>query len=65
MQLAEILRNRIEKQQYTHNKEKFSITISIGVHKIAGTDTINQAITKADTNLYKAKEQGRNRCIIS
>jgi PleD family two-component response regulator len=29
------------------------------------TDTINQTITKADTNLYKAKQQGRNRCILS
>jgi diguanylate cyclase (GGDEF)-like protein len=65
MQLAEQLRNQIEKERYTQDDKIFSISISIGLHQIAATDTINQAITKADTNLYKAKEQGRNRCIIS
>lgn len=65
MQLAEMLRSKIEEEPYIQNDQIFSITISIGLHQIAATDTINQAITKADTNLYKAKEQGRNRCIIS
>jgi diguanylate cyclase (GGDEF)-like protein len=65
MQLAEKLRSQIEKKPYTQDDKIFSISISIGLHQIAATDTINQAITKADTNLYKAKEQGRNRCIIS
>jgi diguanylate cyclase (GGDEF)-like protein len=65
MQLAEMLRSKIEKKQYTQHNTIFSITISIGLHQFSATDTINQAITKADTNLYKAKEQGRNRCFIS
>jgi diguanylate cyclase (GGDEF)-like protein len=65
MQLAEKLRSKIEETQYKQDDKTFSITISIGLHQIASTDTINQAITKADTNLYKAKEQGRNRCILS
>jgi diguanylate cyclase (GGDEF)-like protein len=64
MQLAEKLRNKIEKAQYKQDDKNFSVTISIGLHQIDKTDTINQAITKADSNLYKAKEQGRNRCII-
>jgi diguanylate cyclase (GGDEF)-like protein len=65
MQLAEKLRSKIEETQYKQDDKTFSITISIGLHQMASTDTINQAITKADTNLYKAKEQGRNRCILS
>tara|TARA_R110002153_G_scaffold13189_4_gene49304 strand:- start:1818 stop:2906 length:1089 start_codon:yes stop_codon:yes gene_type:complete len=64
MQLAEKLRRKIAETQYKHDDKTFSVTISIGLHQIAATDTINQAITKADTNLYKAKKQGRNRCII-
>jgi diguanylate cyclase (GGDEF)-like protein len=64
MQLAEKLRRKIAETQYKHDDLTFSVTISIGLHQIATTDTINQAITKADTNLYKAKKQGRNRCII-
>jgi diguanylate cyclase (GGDEF)-like protein len=65
MHLAEKLRNKIQIEQYTHQDKTFSITVSIGLHQVAASDTINQAISKADTNLYKAKEQGRNRCIIS
>ena len=64
LQLAEKLRCEIAVTQYKQNDKTFSVTVSIGLHQIAATDTINQAITKADTNLYKAKEQGRNRCII-
>jgi diguanylate cyclase (GGDEF)-like protein len=64
IQLAEKLRRKIEETQYEQDDKTFSVTISIGLHQIVSTDTINQAITKADTNLYKAKEQGRNRCII-
>ena len=64
MLLAEKLRRKIAETQYKQNDITFSVTISIGLHQIDSTDTINQAITKADTNLYKAKEQGRNRCII-
>lgn len=64
MQLAEKLRSKIEETQYKHDDKTFNITISIGLHQFTSTDTINQAITKADTNLYKAKEQGRNCCIL-
>ena len=65
MQLAEKLRTKVEKEQYTQDDKNFSVTVSIGLHQIVETDTINQSITIADTNLYKAKEQGRNRCIVS
>jgi diguanylate cyclase (GGDEF)-like protein len=64
MHLAEKLRSKIEQTQFKQKEKIFSVTISIGLHQIASTDTINLAITKADSNLYKAKEQGRNRCII-
>ena len=65
IKLAEKLRRKIEKEAYTQDDKIFSITISIGLHQITATDTIDQAITKADTNLYMAKEQGRNRCILN
>jgi diguanylate cyclase (GGDEF)-like protein len=64
MKLAEMLRTKIEKTQYKQDDKIFSVTVSIGLYQMTSTDTINQGITKADTNLYKAKEQGRNRCII-
>jgi diguanylate cyclase (GGDEF)-like protein len=64
MQLAEKLRSKIEETQFLQDEKTFKITISIGLHQIDSTDTINQAITKADSQLFKAKEQGRNRCVI-
>jgi diguanylate cyclase (GGDEF)-like protein len=65
MQLAEKLRREVLKEAYTQDDKIFSITVSFGLHQITATDTIDQAITKADTNLYIAKEQGRNRCILN
>lgn len=65
MQLAQNIRIKIEETQYKQDDKTFSVTVSIGLHQIDPTDTISQAITKADSNLYKAKEQGRNRCIIN
>jgi diguanylate cyclase (GGDEF)-like protein len=64
MQLAEKLRTNIEKTEFRQLDKTFNVTISIGLHQITSNDTINQAISKSDTNLYKAKEQGRNRCIL-
>ena len=41
MQLAEKLRTKVEKEQYTQDDKNFSVTISIGLHQIAVTDRIN------------------------
>lgn len=62
--LAEKLRAKIEQTQYHHDDQTFNITISIGLHQIVENDTINKAISQADSNLYKAKENGRNRCVL-
>lgn len=64
MHLAEKLRCKIQETQYKQGDKFFSVTISIGIHQISSNDSINQAISKADSSLYKAKDQGRNRCII-
>jgi diguanylate cyclase (GGDEF)-like protein len=41
MQLAEKLRRKIKEKRYKQDDKVFSITISIGLHQIASTDTIN------------------------
>ena len=64
MLLAEKLRTKIAETQYKQDQKTFTVTISIGLHQFAATDTISQAITIADSSLYKAKQQGRNRCIL-
>ena len=62
---VKLSKRQILKEAYTQNDKIFSITINIGLHQITATDTIDQAIIIADTNLYTAKEQGRNRCVFN
>ncbi len=63
MTLAEKLRKKLESIEFTHNNKTFSITVSMGVHQFTTLDTIDDAINAADANLYRAKSEGRNRCI--
>lgn len=45
--------------EYVGNK-----TVSIGISQIYGNDTIESCVERADKNLYKAKDSGRNRVIV-
>lgn len=65
MQLAEKLRKKVETTSFQQQGKVFNVTVSIGIHQLGPKETINQAISKADTNLYQAKEQGRNRCVLA
>ncbi len=59
---AEKLRALVKKNiQCIENKE---ITISIGVSEFRKTDTKDSFFKRADENLYRAKESGRNKVII-
>jgi diguanylate cyclase (GGDEF)-like protein len=63
-QLAEKLREKIASTQYQYKDKTFNVTVSFGLYQFTKDDTIDEAINKADKNLYQAKQQGRNRCII-
>lgn len=45
------------------NKKKIDVTVSIGSKYIKDKETIENSVSKADKNLYKAKETGRNKVI--
>ncbi|MGS2720532.1 GGDEF domain-containing protein [Paraglaciecola aestuariivivens] len=62
--LAEKLRKEIESEEFQHKDKTFNVTVSFGIHQLTEQDSIHQAISKADKNLYAAKTQGRNLCII-
>lgn len=60
--LAEKLRARIEGYSVHAPKGEVHITVSIGIAKLDPTTaTLEQVISNADTALYQAKQNGRNR----
>ncbi len=65
---ALILLNRIReslaKKPLKYKDDKISLTVSIGISQFEGDDTSDIAFGRADEALYKAKESGRNQCII-
>ncbi len=62
---AEKLRKIVEKAAFHSNGKKISITISCGITQFTEDDTDESAFNRADEALYKAKNNGRNQCIIS
>lgn len=68
LRISERLRNIIETSPIQiHGQADIPITVSIGMTQYAATspETIQNLINKADFALYQAKEQGRNKVIMS
>lgn len=61
-ELAEHLRLKIEKYDFKVIGHK---TSSFGVTSFKAGDTIESLLKRADDNLYKAKENGRNQVVYS
>ena len=59
--LAERLRLKTSRHEFTFAGESLPVTISAGVCSIAKTGSINELLKQADLHLYSAKETGRNR----
>lgn len=62
--IAERIRVQCEKTYLIHQGDTFRITVSLGIAQLSASETHFEAlILKADTLLYQAKKQGRNRAI--
>lgn len=60
--IAEKIRKNIESITINIGDKHIKFTISLGVSKVQENDeTLNDAIKRADINLYKAKKAGKNR----
>lgn len=60
--LCERIRKAVEEHEFYHNNVKVNLTVSLGVSSIS--ESINSSellLNAADTNLYKAKNSGKNR----
>jgi diguanylate cyclase (GGDEF)-like protein len=60
---SEKVRNAIQSATYCNGQQGF-VTASLGVSKLGNPPDFDLAFQKADKAVYKAKELGRNRCII-
>ena len=66
MQFAEKVRQMIEKAQFRFEDTEIPVTVSIGVSSIRPEiSDPNDFVRMADTHLYEAKAQGKNRVIGS
>ena len=65
--VAERIRSVIEKNKFLFDEHEIRITASIGVSELLylDTDWLSTAYRKADKALYKAKNSGRNQCVIA
>jgi diguanylate cyclase (GGDEF)-like protein len=64
--IAEGIRSAIEAARFKFDNNEYSTTISIGVAEYDGESTKDELIGKADSALYQAKRQGKNRvCVYS
>lgn len=61
MMLAERIRRTIETYEYMYGDHKISVTTSLGVSTFHEADNSESLFEKADTALYAAKSEGRNR----
>jgi two-component system cell cycle response regulator len=67
LNVAERIRKDMESTKYKWDDKEFTVTISIGMHDSSSEElkAPEDMIRKADANLYKAKEGGRNRVVTS
>ncbi len=65
VEVAEKLRQCIEKTDFLHRGESVGVTISIGVTQAESTDLKPDSLfIRVDKALYQAKEEGRNRIAV-
>ncbi len=63
--VAEKLRAAVQECGFHYRGESVQVTISCGVAEFSQNDTPARVFEKADAAMYRAKSEGRNRCLAS
>ena len=63
--LAEKLRRAIAAKTFDLSGASIHLTVSIGLAEVSPSQDVDQAIRRADTFLYKAKQLGKNRVVAA
>ena len=58
---AQKVRKHVQKAKFMYKKKRIEVTVSAGVGERKHNPSLEATIEQADTNLYKAKNSGRNR----
>jgi diguanylate cyclase len=61
--VAEQIRKTVEESGFHSGNKPITLTISCGYTEFREGDTPDSAFSRADSALYKAKGEGKNRCI--
>lgn len=62
-EVIEKLRRRIEIAGFNYGGKRVPITVSFGITQFRDDDDSNSIFERADQALYRAKSEGRNRCV--
>ncbi|MBI5461210.1 MAG: diguanylate cyclase [Gammaproteobacteria bacterium] len=65
LEVAEKLRQAVEVSGFHYRGEDVPITISCGIAEFRSGDSIEAVFERADRALYRAKDEGRNRCVLA
>jgi len=60
-QFCERIRGEVERETFDFDGDPLRITISLGATALQAPESMESLVTRADANLYRAKERGRNR----
>lgn len=63
--LADRIREKVESTRFSKNRRRINLTVSGGVSSLARGVNAITLFQQADRALYEAKQQGRNRIIVS
>lgn len=64
-EMMDKLRRVIQQSPFNFKGQPVSVTVSFGVAGLNPAESAEGLFSRADTALYRAKEEGRNRCIIA
>lgn len=63
MKVAEQIRSKVASTNFTLKEKEFATTITIGVAQYIAGESLESLIERADKNLYKGKNNGKNKVI--
>ncbi|NJD05391.1 MAG: diguanylate cyclase [Methylococcaceae bacterium] len=65
LKVADGIRRKVENCGFNSQGKPVNITISCGITQFADGDNLDDAFERADRALYRAKGEGRNRCVVA